>query len=582
MPFHPLLSTPTSPVPATALEALTGLRFFAATAVFVYHAILFVTGSDHGLWVASSTAVSFFFVLSGFILVHVYHERLWQIGVREFLVTRIARLWPLHLACLLTILASGSHRPLDDGLASVQLLLNAAMMQSWIPVYDWAFSFNNVSWSISTEFGFYLLFPLLLAAGRRRFYLVWLAVAAGTALMFLGTNWLVQRFPAMAPYVSSAQQTVPLFRLLEFTTGMGAGFLMQAGWRLRPARGDIYWHTILEVVAAGLVVVSTVTAPLGNWMVELARQLDWPTATAWLAKGGSTLLFATLLILVFAHSRGLLARLAGSPLLVYLGEISYSLYMVHYLVLLNLARNSAPQVSPVVKLVAAFVISLALSSILYQFVERPGRRLMLSLFRGRGIDAAQRGLSATWNFVVANRLHFTVPAILFAVLVVMADNQRWLLPQLTTAGEETDLGVTTGILFRGEAELLHVDVESAPDGLTLTLLWRPLAGARRTRFVDVCDARGRVIHSAPVNRAIARSAGHVLDRVRIPAHHLHQGTLIGTGFFEPGIGMARFDRGPGSQSAGRLNIVDLLNRKVLSLKGADPRFIDWPPDGDVK
>lgn len=87
---------------SSKLDALTGLRALAALAVFVQH---FVRVMDIKVNVGpmGGMAVSFFFVLSGFILVYVYKDKLTRSTTPKFYFTRFARIWPLHIACLLLI-----------------------------------------------------------------------------------------------------------------------------------------------------------------------------------------------------------------------------------------------------------------------------------------------------------------------------------------------------------------------------------------------------------------------------------------------------------------------------------------------
>jgi len=93
------------------LDALTGLRAIAALAVFAHHFMgimdcRVISGPIGGI------AVSFFFVLSGFILVYVYKDRLRKASISKFYFTRFARIWPLHAVCLLLIAwMSSGHLP---------------------------------------------------------------------------------------------------------------------------------------------------------------------------------------------------------------------------------------------------------------------------------------------------------------------------------------------------------------------------------------------------------------------------------------------------------------------------------------
>ena len=117
----------------------------------------------------SRQGVSFFFVLSGFILTHVYSSRR-DIGYWGFVRLRIARLWPVHLVTLLLVVLFVHPASFaGDGLFDrrLTLLANLPMTQSMFPFISYLFSWNSVSWSISTEICFYLCFPFLLANVER-------------------------------------------------------------------------------------------------------------------------------------------------------------------------------------------------------------------------------------------------------------------------------------------------------------------------------------------------------------------------------------------------------------------------------
>ena len=152
------------------LKPLTSLRFFAAFAIVLAHAKLYTEWS----WLPPDRiplrqGVSFFFVLSGFILTHVYSSRR-DIGYWGFVRLRIARLWPVHLATLLLVVLFVHPASFaGDGLFDrrLTLLANLSMTQSMFPFISYLFSWNSVSWSISTEMCFYLCFPFLLANVER-------------------------------------------------------------------------------------------------------------------------------------------------------------------------------------------------------------------------------------------------------------------------------------------------------------------------------------------------------------------------------------------------------------------------------
>ena len=156
---------------ATRIHSLTGLRFFAALTVVLVHSYQIRTGS-YLLGPGATNAVTFFFVLSGFILTWVYHERIATIGTWKFYLARFARVWPLHVACFALFVWVNwyfAYENLFVADQAWQIASNLTLTQSWVPIEKWAMRFNGPSWSISTELGFYLLFPLLLFFSSRGF-----------------------------------------------------------------------------------------------------------------------------------------------------------------------------------------------------------------------------------------------------------------------------------------------------------------------------------------------------------------------------------------------------------------------------
>jgi peptidoglycan/LPS O-acetylase OafA/YrhL len=117
--------------------------------------------------------VSFFFVLSGFILSHAYSELDVKHGLRSFFAARFSRLYPAHLFTALVAMFLFS--PIGSAYDLIRSAVNLSMLQSMIPLLPWHYSLNAVSWSISTEFFFYALFPFILPIAKRRPKLIALA-----------------------------------------------------------------------------------------------------------------------------------------------------------------------------------------------------------------------------------------------------------------------------------------------------------------------------------------------------------------------------------------------------------------------
>lgn len=148
------------------IESLTGLRFLAALLVTAFH-VYFSVGARHypaiaPLFVAvGPSAVSFFFILSGFVLTWSYRP-----GTPDttFYRRRFARIAPAHLvtATVTALLFLSLHIHLSPG-----ALLSIPLLQSWFPTSSVYFGLNAVSWSLGCEVFFYALFPLILGAAIR-------------------------------------------------------------------------------------------------------------------------------------------------------------------------------------------------------------------------------------------------------------------------------------------------------------------------------------------------------------------------------------------------------------------------------
>ena len=134
----------------TQLKSLTGLRFLAALAVFIAH----ISGSwpeyDFGKAPIGAAGVSFFFVLSGFILAYVYLPRLEVSGsskfpCKEFYLRRVARIWPLHLTSLLIALfwVMGWRAFQKQDYVLLKSFVNVFLLQAWIPIHKWGYFLNG-------------------------------------------------------------------------------------------------------------------------------------------------------------------------------------------------------------------------------------------------------------------------------------------------------------------------------------------------------------------------------------------------------------------------------------------------------
>jgi peptidoglycan/LPS O-acetylase OafA/YrhL len=193
--------------------------------IVVLHSTLFFS------WFAGVTTflthgVSFFFVLSGFILTHVYTSKS-PASYAGFIRDRLARLWPVHIFALCLLVAFVRQDAVTfsgEGLfdKTVQLGLNLSLIQSIFPFEKIMFSWNAVSWSISTELFFYLAFPFLVVGIRNnwRIKLVLAALVSAVYVVAMMAFSHTQAGQDLGIDMHYAAYSNPLFRGVEFVLGM--------------------------------------------------------------------------------------------------------------------------------------------------------------------------------------------------------------------------------------------------------------------------------------------------------------------------------------------------------------------------
>ena len=159
------------------IKPLTSLRFFFAFMVFLSHLWIledetpFLRQLYDDIFYEGYIGVSFFFILSGFVLGYSYHTKILhgKIKFSQFWLARLARIYPLHLLTLLIAIPLSIRG--DEVEWITRFVLNVFLLQSFVPSDDIYFYFNSVSWSISDEWFFYLCFPFLVFIMIKRKYL---------------------------------------------------------------------------------------------------------------------------------------------------------------------------------------------------------------------------------------------------------------------------------------------------------------------------------------------------------------------------------------------------------------------------
>jgi peptidoglycan/LPS O-acetylase OafA/YrhL len=347
------------------IPALTGLRTWLAWWVAIYHltipelAPLPPDGWLEPLRAKGYLAVDGFFVLSGFILSYVYRDAFARGATGtypRFLIARLARIYPVHLAMTLVVvamlgammLATGFQPRVAERFSLRELLLHLSLLHGW--GFSRMLAWNYPSWSISAEWFAYLCFPLVHRAvlrheGRGRAALV-------GALALIG----LAAFEQLGPKESLSYTYEFALVRIGFEFVLGAALLMLARAWLDAPRHQ----------------------PDGGRRPHAALALAGAVACVFTAPDAATVGMLALMILFLSHPRDLLAQPLGSRLMVYGGETSYAVYMTHAIVqgVAIIAIRAVPLLGSVpgwLRLAVLMVIVQAASSLVYALIEKPGR-----------------------------------------------------------------------------------------------------------------------------------------------------------------------------------------------------------------
>ncbi|WP_175412330.1 acyltransferase [Streptomyces sp. TRM64462] len=364
--------------PATAdlsgrdrLPSLTGLRFWAALVVVLYHLSRQVGElpviSDV-TWYGRS-GVTFFFVLSGFVLAWTYDGKPVPAGV--FLWRRFARIWPLLAAT--TALSVAAWLALGKTVTAKAVAATLLLVNAWMPDPVILRGGNPAAWSLSDEAFFYAVFPLLMllpalrsASGRRR--VAW-TVCAGVLLAW--TTGALLTDPSLRAW---ALDYLPLTRTLQFLLGVTAGLAVARGWRPPLSLGG----------AAALVVA---------WHLALIPWSQTVPDSAWYGPYQASQLLATplfaLLVAAAAHA-DLTPRRTGltGQWSLRLGHWSFAWYLIHEVVIrvwVGVWGRPEGLAATAQAWLTVLAVSLTVSAAAYCWVEHPLERRL----RAWGPQAAE-------------------------------------------------------------------------------------------------------------------------------------------------------------------------------------------------
>jgi peptidoglycan/LPS O-acetylase OafA/YrhL len=344
------------------IEQLTFLRFVAAIALVIYHygtkVFPFNTEILNIIFRNSNLGVSFFFVLSGYVLMLAYGNQK-SVSKLEFFKKRFARIYPVYfIGIVLMVIYYLTSSYLGNGkdVDFLEVLSNLFLIQAWIPQH--ALTINFVGWSLSVEVLFYMLFPLVLKIfnhfSLKRLVVVVFFFWGLSQISFWGlkTSELYKGFP------SNSHNFIfyfPLLHLNQFLIGALGGWVFikhQPNFK----KCLSYWITALIFFAIG---------------VKLGVDIN----------NGLLAVVFVVVLLFFSSTEHRLVLIFNRSFFVFLGGISYSIYILQVPVFewLSVLRSKFKvEVTEEVFFFTGGLILILVSSMGFRYVEIPIRNWMLS------------------------------------------------------------------------------------------------------------------------------------------------------------------------------------------------------------
>ncbi len=359
------------------LDGLTGLRWWAAFGVFLFHMRVFapLPGPIAGVFDYGYFGVTFFFVLSGFVLTWSMQP---GVSTSTFYWRRFARIWPATMVALVLAVPvfytfgqvpEGSFlKPFDLGV----LLLSVVMLQAWFSNPVILFSGNPAAWTLSVEALFYALHPWVSRL------LVPMAKRGAIALSVIAVVWAFGYRAAMWMWPESwlALVPMPVVRVPEFLLGMGLAWAMRNGWRPK----------VHPVIGVGSLLLSVALIMLPRFLPEFGALSIFANEIFTVAVGLSIISLAGRSIRGFRS-------VFEQRWQVKLGEWSFAFYLIHATVIylaLRVFGYQDPSWRNGIWFALILAADIVLAWLLYSFVEHPIERRMRNWKNARDLAAKSK------------------------------------------------------------------------------------------------------------------------------------------------------------------------------------------------
>ncbi|PWY54052.1 hypothetical protein DGG96_19040 [Legionella qingyii] len=343
--------------------ALTGIRGFAALWVLLHHALssypflsnhIFINNFIHKGWLG----VDLFFILSGFIISYVHQDEFKTFHLyrfKNFLLLRLSRIYPTHLTTLLSLIpiVCGSrflfqyHSPFDQFSLS-------KFFYSFFLLNGWGFNasdgWNIPSWSVSSEWFAYLCFPFI------AFFLGKLK-SAKSHLVLIACVYLVLFY--LAIILNDANQFMLSWNLTLIR--VSSEFLVGC------CLFNINRQSAPSYTADYMVLISFISMVI-LCILSIASIFD-----------GVIIIMFTFLVYGLSKTGPITTKLFANRTMLYLGKISYSIYLTHYIILMifnQITKNIIGQpglILQVTLFLSYIALTIIFAHLLYNLIEEPIR-----------------------------------------------------------------------------------------------------------------------------------------------------------------------------------------------------------------
>jgi peptidoglycan/LPS O-acetylase OafA/YrhL len=358
------------------IKPLNAIRGVAALMVVLFHCFrlhFFSHYLDLSCFSKGYFAVDMFFILSGFVLMHVYCGKFESVSPKsyyQFMVSRFARVYPVHFAMIAILFGIELlkmfvlHIPaFTEYKSPLTLLTSLLMIQAWHlhPINPW----NSVSWSISAEWFCYFLAPFIISFWDRAKSLV-----LGLFLFFLPAFFLVQ-YTAFLHKEELTFEAGLLRMVIEFLMGVS----------VYGAYSALRHRSLPPLLVDGAAVLSLGTLLLSHF-------LQIPNLAIIYLCGA--------LILLSSLSTGYFGKMLSHKVLFYLGEISYSMYLVHGVLFYNVFNQLTAKLPAQNALMSFLSLSLLLgitlisAAMTYHWIEKPAREFIRNRLTPRPITSSRK------------------------------------------------------------------------------------------------------------------------------------------------------------------------------------------------